>query len=132
MVLRECPFCHRPFEAELLSKEQIDASEAASVGDFPIETNWAGGITEGGLLISRGSMVLPLSAEEREAVAVSPAAFITYKSLYKCKHCGKEWTKISVEAKKIPRAYVEDEGEKTDYDAHVEEEEAREEQYARE
>jgi hypothetical protein len=103
-----------------------------SVGDFPVETNFAGGITEGGLGVGRGSLVLGLSEDERHTVAISPEAFITYKSLYKCKHCGREWTKISVEAKKIPRAYVEDEGEKTDYDAHVEEEEAREEQYARE
>ena len=132
MVLHQCPFCHRPFEAELLSKEQVDSSEVANVGDFPLETSFAGGLTEGGLVVSRGSLVLGLSDDEKEAVAMRPEAFITYKALYKCKHCGKEWTKISVEEKPIPRAYVEAEEEKTDYDAHIEAERAREEEYARE
>ena len=132
MVLHQCPFCHRPFEAELLSKEQVDSSEVANVGDFPLETRFAGGLTEGGLVVSRGSLVLGLSDDEKEAVAMHPEAFMTYKALYKCKHCGKEWTKISVEEKPIPRAYVEAEEEKTDYDAHIEAERAREEEYARE
>jgi len=132
MVLHQCPFCHRPFEAELLSKEQVDSSEVASVGDFPIERGIAGGLTEGGLLVSRGSLVLGLSDDEKETVAMRPEAFITYKALYKCKHCGKEWTKLSVEEKPLPRAYVEAEEEKTDYDAHIEAERAREEEYARE
>ena len=111
----------------MLSKEQVDSSEEARVGDFPVETNWAGGLREGGLVLGRG-----ISDDEKEASAMQPEAFITYKSLYKCKHCGKEWTKISVEAKPIPRAYVEDEGEKTDYDAHLEAEEEREREYSRE
>lgn len=50
---------------------------------------------------------------------------------YKCEHCGKEWTKISVEEKPVPRDYVIDEEEKTDQDASTEAEEAREEEYAR-
>jgi hypothetical protein len=91
-----------------------------------------GQLTEGGLALSRGSLILGLSEDEKQAVAMRPEAFITYKSLYKCKHCGKEWTKLHVEEKPIPREYLEDKEEKTDYDAHLEEEEAREEQYARE
>jgi hypothetical protein len=132
MVLRECPFCHRPFEAEMLSKEQVDSSEVARVGDFPLEmSKLTGQLTEGGLSLGRGSLILGLSDDEKETVAMRPEAFITYKALYKCKHCEKEWTKLSVEEKRIPRQYLEDEREKTDYDAHVEEEEAREEEYAR-
>ncbi len=129
MVLRECPFCHRPFEAELLSKEQVDSSEVTRVSDFPVEWARGGQVSEGGLYFSS---VFGPTEDERAAVAARPEAFITYKALYKCKHCGKEWTKLSVEEIPIPREYVEDEEEKTDYDAHVEEEEAREEQYARE
>ena len=82
--------------------------------------------------MSRGSLILGISQDEKEAVAMRPEAFITYKALYKCKHCRKEWAKLSVEEIPLPREYVENEEEKTDYDAHVEEEEAREEQYARE
>src|SRR5713101_8469834 len=128
MVLHECPFCHRPFEAELLSKEQVDSSEVARVGDFPLQmSKLAGQVTEGGLTMSRGSLILGLSEDEKETVAMRPEAFITYKALYKCRHCGKEWTKLSVEEKPLPRAYVEAEEEKTDYDAHIEAERAREE-----
>jgi hypothetical protein len=116
----------------MLSKEQVDSSEVARVGDFPLEmSKLTGQLTEGGLSLGRGSLILGLSDDEKETVAMRPEAFITYKALYKCKHCGKEWTKLSVEEKRIPREYLEDEREKTDYDAHVEEEEAREEEYAR-
>jgi hypothetical protein len=132
MVLHECPFCHRLFDAELLSKEQVDSSEWAKAGDFPVENSMlTGQFTEGGFALSPDPLIFGLSQEEKEAVAMRPEAFITYKAHYKCKHCGKEWTKLSVETIPIPRAYVEAEREKTEYDAHVEEEEAREEEYAR-
>jgi hypothetical protein len=127
MVLHECPFCHRPFEAELLSKEQVDSSEIAKVSDF----QGAGPSMTHGRFVSRSSLTFGLSEHEQEAVSMRPEAFITYKASYKCKHCGKEWTKLHVEEKPIPREYLEDEREKTDYDAHLEEEEAREEDYAR-
>ena len=80
---------------------------------------------------SLNPLILGLSRDEREAVAMRPGAFIAYRALYKCKHCGKEWTKLSVERIPIPREYVEAEREKTDYDAHLEEEEARKEEYPR-
>lgn len=127
MVLHECPYCHRLFEAQLLSKEQADSSELARVGDFPITASMRGGITRGGY--SEGPLILGLSQVNKDAIARHPEAFITYKLSYKCKHCGKEWSKISVEEKPIPREYLVDEEEKTDYDADVEEEEAREEEY---
>ena len=132
MVLRECPFCHRPFEAELLSKEQVDSSESAKASDFPVEkSRLTRRTTQGGFAITPDPLIFGLSRDEMEAVAMRPEAFITYRALYKCKHCGKEWTKLSVEKIPIPREYVEAEQEKTDYDAHLEEEEAREEEYAR-
>ncbi len=127
MVLRECPFCHRPFEAELLSKEQVDSSDVAKVGNFPQALT--GGMRATGP--SRNMLILGLSVDRRQAVGMRPEAFITYQLNYRCKHCGKEWTKISVEEKQIPREYLEEDREKTDYDAHVEEEEARGEEYAR-
>jgi hypothetical protein len=108
-----------------LSKEQVDSSEVAKAGKLGL----TGGITE--TVPSRGLLLFGLSEDRRHAVAMHPEAFITYSLNYRCKHCGKEWTKLSVEEKRIPREYLEDEREKTDYDAHVEEEEAREEEYAR-
>src|SRR5947209_13867854 len=77
MVLRECPFCHRPFEAELLSNERVDSSEVAKVGDFPLQmSKLTGQLTEGGLAMSRGSLILGISQDEKEAVAMRPEAFI--------------------------------------------------------
>ena len=67
-----------------------------------------------------------------ESVANNPEDFITYKLGYRCKHCGKQWTQLSVKAVEIPESYLENEEEKTDYDADKEEEEAREEEYDRE
>jgi hypothetical protein len=127
MVLHECPFCHRLFEAQLLSKEQVDSSESTRVGDFPLTGSMFGGITWGGY--SKGPLILGLSEVHKDGIARNPQAFITYKLSYKCKHCGTEWSKLSVEEKPIPREYLVDDQEKTDYDADVEEEEAREEEY---
>jgi DNA-directed RNA polymerase subunit RPC12/RpoP len=132
MVLHQCPFCHRPFEAKVLSKVQVDASEVTKVVDFPLETSPGGGqISEGGFVLSQRSLVLGLSEDERNAVAMRPEAFITYKVTYRCGHCGKEWIKAQVEEKHLARASVEDDEEKTDYDAHLEQKEAREKEYAR-
>jgi hypothetical protein len=133
LVLRECPFCHRPLEAELLSKEQVESTEVTNVGDFPMEkSSFTGRIMQGGYVMYQGRLTLGLSDDERQSVAMHPEAFISYKLSYKCKHCGKAWTKLEVEKKPLPRAYVEDGEEKTDYDAHIEEEEAREDEYSSE
>ena len=110
MVLRECPYCHRPLEARLLSKDEIDSSEATKLSEFPLETSPVRGITQGGLrpFTSTGAtgLVLGLNESDRSAIALHPEAFITYRMTYECNHCGKEWTKISVEAKPLPREYV--------------------------
>jgi hypothetical protein len=132
MVFRECPFCHRPLEAQLLSKTEIDSSEATKISDFPIEMSPVRGITQGGFPIAAMGLVLGLDESDRNAIALHPEAFITYKMTYRCKHCGKEWTRISVESKPLPREYVIDEEEKTEADAETETEEAREEEYVRE
>jgi hypothetical protein len=136
MVFRECPFCHRPLEAQLLSKTEIDSSEATKMSDFPVEMSPVQGITQGGLrpAIAGGMMGLVFGLEEsdRNAIALHPEAFLTYKMTYRCKHCGKEWTRISIESKPLPREYVVDEEEKTDADAEAEAGEAREEEYVRE
>ncbi len=104
-------FCSRPFEAELLSKEELDSSEATKVGDFSLGGSIVGGPTRGGLQMSRGSLILGLSDEEKNAVAMRPEEFTTYKLTYRCKHCAKEWSKLDVEEIPLPREYVEDEQE---------------------
>jgi hypothetical protein len=115
-----------------LSKEEVDSSEATKVGDFPMKMSPVRGITQGGVAPFNARGVIRLDESEKNAIALHPEAFITYKMTYSCKHCGKEWTKISVEAKPLPRDYVVDEAEKTDADTEVESEEAREEEYVRE
>ncbi|HEV2119113.1 MAG TPA: hypothetical protein VGS11_03245 [Candidatus Bathyarchaeia archaeon] len=111
MVLEECPFCHKFLAAELLSKTVIDTAEALKEKDVFFK------------------MGLPIETGER--VADHPEAFVTYKFAYKCRDCGKEWTKLRLEEVGLPREFVEDEEEKSDYDADSEAEEAREEEYAR-
>jgi DNA-directed RNA polymerase subunit RPC12/RpoP len=110
MVLYECPFCHRLFEAEALSKVEIDSNTLPN----PPHLSRLG------------------HASNTGTIARNPQAFTTWKTTYGCKHCGKEWTKLSVEEKPIPRQYLVDDQEKTDYDAEREAEEAREEEYVRE
>jgi hypothetical protein len=56
-------------------------------------------------------LVLGLDKPDRNAIARNPEAFITYRMIYRCHHCGREWTKISVEEKPLPREYVVDEQE---------------------
>lgn len=112
MVLEECPFCHKFLAAELLSKEETDTAEALKEKDA---------------LFKMG-----ISIETGERVADHPEVFVTYRFAYRCRECGKEWAKFKVREVGIPREDVEDEEEKTDYDAEREEENAREEQYARE
>ena len=112
LVLEECPFCHKFLAAELLSKEEVDTAETLKEKDVFFK--------------------MGLTIETGERVADHPEAFITYRFAYRCRDCGREWTKFRVREVGIPKEYVEDEEEKTDYDAGNEEEEAREEQYARE
>jgi hypothetical protein len=97
-------------EAQLLSKEEIDSSEATKVNDFPLEMSLTGRITQGGLApmsaTGAAGMTIGLDESEKSAIAMKPEAFLTYKMTYRCKHCGKEWTKIAIEEKPLPREYV--------------------------
>ncbi len=120
MVLKECPFCHRPFEATIISKGQIDSSEVTKQGRDTFLERIRG---------LQGNLIPKVSIDR---IADHPGAYITYKLTYRCKHCGKEWTKLSVEEVGIPKEYVEDEEEKTEYDAEQEAKQSREEEYARE
>ena len=110
--MEECPFCHKFLAAELLSKEEIAMAEALKEKDAFFK--------------------MGITIETGERVADHPEAFIAYKFLYKCRDCGKEWSKFQIREVGIPREYAEDEEEKADYDAGREDEDAREEQYARE
>jgi hypothetical protein len=40
--------------------------------------------------------------------------WVSYKLTYRCKHCGKEWTKISEKEIELPRSYVKSEYEEAD------------------
>ena len=93
MVLDECPYCHRPFEGELLSTEPVDANEVL----------------------------------RRTRLGPKAQAYLTYKETYRCRHCAKTWSRIKVETVGLPPQYIQDSTEKSEYDADVEEEEAREE-----
>ena len=112
LVLEECPFCHKFLAAELLSKEEIETSEALKEKDAFFK--------------------MGITIETGERIADHPEAFIAYRFAYRCRDCGREWAKFSVREVAGPREYVEDEEERTEYDAEKEEEDVREEQYARE
>ena len=118
-MLEECPFCHRFLAAKEISKEELGSD---LFNDRVPRT---------------ASQLYAHIAAARSNPEFRPADFpendvITYRVLYKCKNCGKEWTKLSKKEIDIPRDYAEAEREKTDYDAERKEERAREEQEARE
>ncbi len=108
--------------AQVLSKEEVDSSELAKQTDFSTTPPVGRG--------RWGAAVWPEGGIQR--IADRPEEVVTYKLTYRCKDCGKEWSKLSVEKIDIPKEYVEDEEEKTDYDAEIETKEAREEEMARE
>ena len=112
MVSEECPFCHKFLAGELLSKEEIDTVEALKEKDAFFK--------------------MGITIETGERMADHPEAFVTSKFAYKCRDCGKEWNKFKVREVGIPREYLEDEEERTDYEADKDEEDGREEQYASE
>lgn len=110
MVLEECPYCHKFLAAELISKQEIDTAEVLKEKDIFYR------------------MGIPIETGER--ITDNPEAFLTYKFAYKCRQCGKEWSKLKVEEVQLPKEYAESEAEESDFDADGEEEEAREQQYA--
>jgi hypothetical protein len=84
LVLEECPFCHKFLAAQLVSREEVDTGEILKEKD---------------VLFKMG-----ISIETGERIADQPEAFITYKFTYRCKDCGKEWTKFSVKEVGLPEA----------------------------
>ena len=111
MVLEECPFCHKFLAGELLSKEVVDTAEAFKEKDA---------------LFKMG-----ITIETGERLADNPEAFVIDRFAYRCRECGKEWTRFRVR-EVVPRESVEDEEETTDYDVGKAEEDGGEEQYASE
>lgn len=88
----------------------MDSREATKVSDFPIEP----GIhdeTQGGFYRRRGALFHGLSEEEKKSVALNREAFVTYEVALRCKHCGKERSKLSVEKVRLSREYVAEERE---------------------
>ena len=111
MVSEECPFCHKFLMAELMSKDEIDTAEALKEKDAFFK--------------------MGISIEKGERIADDPEAFVTDRFAYRCRECGKEWTRFRVREADAPRELGEDE-EKADYEDGKDEEDGREEQYARE
>jgi hypothetical protein len=94
MVLEECPFCHRLLAAEKISKEQVDSNTQGLLKD---PRTFESGVK----VLPAGRRNIPVP----DIFAPSPVQyFITYKILYRCKHCGKEWTKTSTEENEIARS----------------------------
>lgn len=114
------------FVSHLVSRIEVDSSELAKTTDFA-DTKWV----TGGRLLSVWSLLGVGGGPRPEGIVARPEAYITYKLTYKCKDCGKQWTRLSVKEVPIPESYVESEGEKMEYDAEREVKEAKEEEYAR-
>jgi hypothetical protein len=113
LVLEECPFCHKFLAAELITKQEIDTADMLKEKDVFYK--------------------LGVPIETGVRIADNPEMFVTYKLGFKCRQCGKEWSKVKVEGITIPKETAEAESEESDYDTEMEEqEEAREEQYAEE
>lgn len=103
-MLEECPFCHKHFTVEQVSQEQVDSA------------------------ISTSERIIPRSRYAHSGPAdPSSTDYVTYKTTYRCKHCGKEWTKIAEKKLEIPRNYIK--AEEDESQVAREEEEAKEEQY---
>ena len=111
MALEECPFCHKFLAAELVSKQKIDTADMLKEKDVFYR--------------------LGVPVETGERLAENPEMFVTHKLGFKCRQCGKEWSKLKVEGVRMPREYADGEEEESDYDLEREEE-AGEEQYAEE
>ena len=106
LVLESCPFCHRPFAAEQLSKEEIDSSELTKQTDVFFQSPMGG--LGGGLAPRAGA---PMDPIEIQRIADHPEAFLSYRVTYRCKHCGKDWSRLQVQEVEIPKEYIESEQE---------------------
>ena len=50
---------------------------------------------------------------EIKRIADNPEAYLTYRVLYKCKHCSKEWSRLETQEVELPKEYIEDSIEET-------------------
>jgi hypothetical protein len=88
LVLGECPFCHKLFAAKEISKEQVDSDVVAKEATLPR------------IAVRRRPL------KEPPQPGVPGRISLVYKITYQCKHCRKEWTKISEEDVEIPHEYL--------------------------
>lgn len=113
MVSEECPYCHKFLGAELVTKQVIDTADILKEKDAFYK--------------------LGVPVETGERITENPELFVTYKLGFKCRQCGKEWSKLKLEGVKVPKEYAESEDEETDNDGESdEEEEPADEQFAEE
>lgn len=108
LVLDSCPACHRPFALVQVSKEPVDSSTEDMLKEPPRMA----------------------SGRYTPIVNPTPVEFVTtYKIVYRCKHCGKEWSKTETEEREVDRKNAGPE-QASEADVAREAEEAREEQQA--
>jgi hypothetical protein len=88
LVLGECPFCHKLLAAKEISKAQVDSDVVANEPALP------------------RIAVRHKPLKEAPQVGVPGRISLLYKITYQCKHCGKEWTKLSEEDVEIPHEYL--------------------------
>jgi hypothetical protein len=108
LAQEECPFCHKFLAPELMLRKEVGVGEILKQKDVGFK--------------------MGISVETGERIADHPEAFVAYQFTYRCKDCGKEWAKFSVKEVGLPEEDLEDEEEKTEYDADKEEEETIEEE----
>jgi hypothetical protein len=96
--LHECRFCHKILAAELVSKEQVDAHGVKILGPPPPT------------MVNPSSPFPPARTIPLRTINppdIEPTGkteeFVTYKLVYRCKYCGKEWSKISKKEYDIPQ-----------------------------
>ena len=111
LVSEECPYCHKFLGAELVSKQEIDTADILKEKDIFYK--------------------LGVPVETGERITENPEQFVTYKLGFKCRQCGKEWSKLKLEGVKTPKGYTESEDDEPDYNGESEED-PEEEQFAEE
>ena len=114
-VLHECPYCHRVEAAQVISKTPVDSS-MLQPQDLPDRNR-------GVFIATRQRNLEPMEVDPKSATEVT-----AYKVDYRCKHCGREWSRTVTEDVKIPEEYAEYEDEDRDEAESANEEELVEEE----
>jgi hypothetical protein len=115
LVLGECPFCHKFFEAELVSREEIDATELAkeetALGEEAGKEkppSISRGRAQWAPIGEPGSEHWPEFRAEARGLVDPRGIFLADRSRYRSKNCGKEWTKTSYKYAKVPEDFPAD------------------------